>query len=323
MPSTVSVALCTHNGAQYIDQQVRSILAQTVAPDEIVLSDDASTDDTVEQVRRAVEGTGVPLRVLANPSPLGVSRNFEQAILASTSTFVALSDQDDVWHPDRIERALELFAERPGLSLVHSDARLIDGEGAPLAATLFEALGVGGLERAAIRRGDAIELLLRRNLVTGATVVLRRSFADLVTPFPPAWLHDEWLAIAAAARVEIDVIGEPLIDYRQHGGNQVGAEKLTFVGRTRRMLEPGAERSARLLERAQALAERLPEIAPALADAVTEKRQHERMRSALSPHRLSRIVPVLRELRTGRYRTFGRGATDAVRDLLQPLDLGR
>ena len=107
----ISVALCTHNGARYVTEQVESILRQTLPPDEIVLSDDASTDDTVALVRAALAAhPNVELRVFENDPALRVTKNFEQAVVACTGDLVALSDQDDIWAPDRLERIAEVFA---------------------------------------------------------------------------------------------------------------------------------------------------------------------------------------------------------------------
>lgn len=322
-PASVSVALCTRNGEAYIGAQLASILAQTVRPAEIVLSDDGSTDGTVALARQQLAGSGVALTVIENAVPLGVTANFAQAILACTHPLVALSDQDDEWMPDRLERAIALFEARPDLELVHGDATLVDGAGRDLGATLFEALGVGPTQVTAIHGGAALELLLRRNLVTGATTMIRRSLAERATPFPDAWVHDEWLAVVAAAAGRLDVVDAPLIAYRQHGSNQIGVARLGLVGKLRRMLEPGAARSARLLRRAVQLAERfavLEGVSDEQRAAVGEKLAHERVRSALSRHRILRLVPVLRELGTGRYHRFGRGPADAVRDVLQPLN---
>jgi glycosyltransferase involved in cell wall biosynthesis len=326
---SISVALCTHNGAAFLREQLASILAQTLLPDEIVISDDASTDSTLEIIEsevasfRSANGDAAPnVTVLRNETPLGVSANFERAILACSSELVALCDQDDVWEPGRLARALTLFGGRPELLLIHGDAILIDGNGAELGETLFEALEVDAKLRAQVHSGGAFELLLHRNIVTGATAVVRRELAALAAPFPAAWLHDEWLAIIAAATGAIDLTSERLVRYRQHGDNQLGARKLSVVGKLGRMFEPGYERNLRLVRRATALAERVPLIdgvSSRRIEATHRKLLHERVRSELNPSRLRRVVPVLRELRTGRYGEFGRGAADAVRDLLQPL----
>jgi glycosyltransferase involved in cell wall biosynthesis len=326
--AVVSVALCTHNGERFIVEQLESIFAQTIAPDEIVLSDDASTDRTVEVAREAVDrlvaetGISPALTVIANARALGVTANFEQAISACAGDIILLSDQDDRWDPSRLKRSLEAFAGREDLLLVHSDARLVDETGRSFGLTLFDALEIGPHEVLAIRAGKAFELLLRRNLVTGATTAIRADLARAAAPFPSAWLHDEWLAIVASAIGAMDVLDAPLIDYRQHGTNQIGARKLWVVGKIGRMREPGGTRNARLLARATALAERFSsmgtEISPCKLELVRSKLAHETVRSSLPINRVRRLPAVFAELRTGRYRSFGRGTADAVRDLIQP-----
>lgn len=322
MDASVSVALCTHNGARFLGAQVESILAQTMPVSEIVLGDDASDDASIEIVTALASKAGMPLRVLRASTPFGVVKNFERTITACTGEFVALADQDDVWHPDRVERALAQFERQPHLSLVSGNAVLADAEGAALRGTLFDALGVSTNDLAAIERGNAFDVLMRRNIVTGATTMLRRSLADLASPFPDSWVHDEWLAIVAAARGEVAICRDPLIDYRQHGQNQIGVTSLSLVGKTRRMLEPGAARNLRLHSRATALADRIGTIPDVTSDRVAaarEKVRHEEVRSTLSAHRIQRLRAVFSELRTGRYGRFGRGVSDAVRDILQPL----
>jgi glycosyltransferase involved in cell wall biosynthesis len=326
----ISVALCTHNGAEYVDRQIASILDQSRPVDEIVLSDDASTDDTVAIVRRAVteysahSGVAIELRVLANPVALGVVANFEQAVLATTGSLIALCDQDDVWHRDKIETALRLFDEQPAVELVFSDARLVDGAGAPLTHSLFQALSMTRGERRLLLGGAAFEALLGRNLVTGATVVFRRSLLDRAAPFAPDWVHDEWLAALAAAAGGVRMLDAALIDYRQHGGNQIGAGRPSLSEKVGRVAEARTARNARLLARAGELVDRLRALggltsASVLAEA-EGKLAHERLRSALPASRVRRVPPITRELLGGRYRRYGRGIIDAGRDLLQPAD---
>jgi glycosyltransferase involved in cell wall biosynthesis len=325
----VSVALCTHNGEAFVAEQVETILAQTALPSEIVLSDDASTDATVSIVeatvddwRRANPGASLTLRVIRNQEPLGVAQNFEQAIAASTGEFIALADQDDVWHSDRIERARKVLLEQPTTMLVHSDARLVDSHGTFINDTLFSAYDVSPAVVRAIRDGAAFEILARRTIVTGAATMFRRELLKHAIPFPSGWVHDEWLAIVASALGSLDVIDEQLIDYRQHGKNQIGAGTLSFGRKLRRMLEPRTDRNARLLERASSLKERfsaMPEIGAERLEMVVEKYEHEMARSELHESRLRRLPAILRELKTGRYSLFGRGLADAVRDLLQPV----
>ena len=321
---SISVAIGTHNGARFIAEQLTSILDQTLAPDEIVLSDDASTDGTVELAERLVADHpgSTRLVVLRNATPLRVTANFAQAIAATTGDLVALADQDDVWMPHRLERAVAEFTARPSLTLLHADARLVDERGEPIGGTLLEAIEVSVAERDLYRARAAFDALLRRNLVTGATTMFRRALFETASPLPAGWVHDEWLAIIAAATGEVDMIEVPLIDYRQHGGNQIGAQRLSLTGKLRRMLEPRRARNARLAANSAVLAERLDGLDGVALEhraAAHEKAEHERVRNGYPASRWRRLGPVLRERRTGRYAYSARGNADIVRDLLQPV----
>lgn len=329
----ISVALGSHNGEQFIGEQIASILVQTRPVDEIVLSDDASSDRTIEIVEEAVSahrdahGTAPELVVLRNDPPLRVTKNFEQALLATTGDLVALCDQDDVWHPRRIERLSAPF-EDDAVLLVFSNARQVDAAGEPLGHNLFEAAAISKSERALVHEGFAFKQFLRRNLATGATVLLRRVLVDVAAPFPAAWLHDEWLAVIAAAFDGVCVVDEPLTDYRQHGANQIGMRKLDLPRMLSMFAQPRTERDRRLHRRAQALAERIGSIdGPGGRGAVPgefqamaqEKYLFEQARQAYPEARVLRLAPVLRQLRLGRYARYGTGLKDAVRNLIQPV----
>ena len=317
----ISVAMGTHNGAAFLTRQLESILGQSLQPTEIVLSDDASTDDTVE-IAQQVIGSRIPLTVLRNATALGVTANFEKATLACTGDLIALSDQDDVWVPERLATAAAEFAERPGLLLLHGNARLVDATEAPLGQTLFEALEVTARERELVHTGRAFEALLRRNLATGATTVFRRTLLATATPFPRGWVHDEWLAIIAAAIGDVDLIDAALVDYRQHGENQIGAARLSFAGKVRRVMEPRLRRNQRLAANFEVLEAKLESLGAAVAPAklalARGKAAHERVRLALPAVPVLRLGPVLREVASGGYRQFSRGRGDILRDLVQP-----
>ncbi|MCU1542573.1 MAG: glycosyltransferase family 2 protein [Microbacteriaceae bacterium] len=324
-PPRVSVALCTHNGARFVRLQLESILAGDLLPHEVVVSDDASTDGTVDIVRSMTDdftAAGVALLVLENSPALGVATNFERALRACGGELLALCDQDDEWHPDRLRTAVEAFDRRPGLLLLHSDARLVDGGGVSLGLTLFDGLGITAQERAAIHSGHGFEALLRRNLVTGATTMIRRELLDLAAPFPAPWVHDEWLAVIAAALGGHDFVDAQLIDYRQHGANQIGVTKLTAVGRLRRLFEPRDGRNDYLAERARVLLGGLTalggRVPPRVLARARAKAEHQQARARLGRSRLLRVGPVLAEAASGRYALYSRGRLDIARDLLQP-----
>lgn len=315
--------MCTRNGARFVEAQLRSILVQSVQPVEIVVSDDASSDDTLAVIRSVMlERPDIALVVLDNAVPLGVTKNFERAVSAATGTIIALSDQDDLWHSDRLERALSEFGARPSLALIFGDARLVDADGVSLGHDLFDVLEIGQIELDAIHRGDAFAVLLKRNLVTGATVAFRRSLLDAALPFPSEWVHDEWLAIIAAATTGVDAVEAILIDYRQHGANEIGVQYPGVLRKIRKVLEPRDERNALLAVRSRLLAGRLdalPGVTERSRDLARTKATVEEFRAALPASRFRRIRSVLVADRRGWYADFAsQGRRDILRDLLQP-----
>jgi glycosyltransferase involved in cell wall biosynthesis len=323
----ISVALCTFNGAEYVGEQVSSILGQVRAPDELVVSDDGSSDGTLDVVAARVEaaasqGVSPDVIVLEGAAPSGVTANFERAVAATTRPLIALSDQDDVWHVDRLAR-LEARFDDQDLTLLHTDARLVDGTGAPLGSTLFEALELSDEDLRLEETGRAFEALLRRNLATGATVVFRRELLDAARPFPPEWVHDEWLAVIAAATGRVGVVREATIDYRQHGSNQIGVTAPTLRYKVRRVLEPRADRNVNLARQFRVLADRLERLGAAVPasrlNLARQKAEFEATRAAMAPNRIRRIGTVAGLARRGLYSRFAsRRRFDIIRDLLQP-----
>lgn len=330
LPS-ISVAMATRNGARWVAEQVRSILAQRPAPLELVVGDDDSTDDTLAIIEREVAAARaaspevVTELVFRRHRPaLGVTANFADALAACRGDLIALSDHDDVWQAEKLATIIARFAADPALQLVHTDARLIDGEGQPLGLTLLEALQITVQEKVDLVAGDAAAALLRRNLVTGATVVLRRELVERALPIPTEWVHDEWLAAIAAgldpATGAVRLIPDALIDYRQHGANEIGARKPTVADRWQKLTEPRDERAARLVLRTRQLADRLDELGapPRRVSAARAKNGHEEARAALPANRLARIPRILSGAVGGRYSRYSRGGIDVLRDLLQP-----
>lgn len=282
----------------------------------------------MELIEAAIDGwhqqsrKSLPLTVLRNDTPLKVTKNFEQAVMACTGDLISLCDQDDVWHSARLARMAAQFEQRPDLLLLHSNARLVDHQGLDLPGSLFSALEVRPFELQWIHSQRALDVFLRRNLVTGATTMFRQSLLKYALPFPREWLHDEWLGMLAAAIGSVDVLEEPLINYRQHATNQVGARRETFMAKFRKAF---ALRDSTLSDRAhkiEVLLERLRQCGDAVPSHVLEKMHqklvHQRFRAALPKRRIKRCLPVLREALSGRYNRFGRGLHNISRDLFEP-----
>lgn len=322
------MAMCTFEGARFVGKQVDSILRQTHPVAEIVVADDGSTDSTLQIIQDVIAKSEIPasskpiVRILSSQGRLGVAANFERALLACSHEFIALSDQDDIWLDDRIERQVGMLLANSRLTLVHGDANLIGEADELLGMTLFESLRVRPREVSAIAQGDSFGVFIRRNLATGATVMVRRSQVLDSTPFPTGWLHDEWLAILASATGRVGVLQEPLISYRQHTSNQVGASDPGLKNRLRRLTEPRGGRLLVLRDRSRALSHRLgasAEFSDAHRRRADGKAKFETDRALMPAARLARVPTVLRLLASGAYASYAsQGCLDAVRDLIQP-----
>jgi len=317
---SVAVVLCTHNGVRFLDAQLASLRAQSRHPDEYVLSDDASTDGTWERLQAfaaAAMTAGRRVVLHRNPSALGYVRHFEQALQRATAEVVFPCDQDDVWHADKLARMAAEFARRPGLQVLHADARLVDAEGRDLGRSLFDVLGVTPAERVAMHAGRGFDVLLRRNIVTGAAMALRRGVVAMAQPFPAEWAHDEWMAMLAAMHGDVDTLDGAVIDYRQHGGNQIGVRERGTLAKTFGIDGARPQFMARMAARLQVLADRADAAGnPVVAASVRERLAHARVRASLPPGFPARVPRVWREWRTGRYGRFGSGWRSALVDAL-------
>lgn len=221
----ISVALCTYNGENFISDQLKSILRQTVSVNEIVICDDNSTDKTVSICENTLRTSGIDYKIIVNKASLGVAKNFLKALKLTTGDYVFTCDQDDVWHTDKVEIFLG-EAKKTKKDLYFSNGILIDSEGKPLGNTLWEAYLICYNN---IIRKPLIHTLVRNSLATGAAMMVSRNLIDSIDNIPENWLHDEWFAIAAALKNSALPINSTTFDYRQHGKNVVGAKKRTLV----------------------------------------------------------------------------------------------
>ena len=321
----LSSVMCTYNGAGYLQSQLESLLAQTRLPDEIVLSDDASTDATMgllEAFALTARATGVDVRLTRHATNVGFVENFSSALRQASGDVLFLCDQDDVWHADKLGLMAPRFVDDPELLLLHSDARLVDASGRSMDCLMFDALQMTADEKLAIHDGRGFEVVMRRSFVTGATMAVRRTMLERALPIAKDWIHDEWLAAVIAAMGKIDFIDAPLIDYRQHGGNQIGARRRTLTMKWQDLILPRGRFLVDEAKRLQRLENFLVQATffdgAAYAKQVGEKRRHFERRVAIGQlPRYRRLSPVLREAGAGFYRRYGTGGRSMLRDLLR------
>ena len=221
----ISVALCTYNGAKYIQEQLDSLAAQTRLPDELVICDDASTDETLAIVRAFMQDAPFPVRVYPTEQNLGSTRNFDRAIAQCTGDWIALADQDDYWFPHKLAVFEQAITQHPDVGLIFSDAQIADNSLVPQDATMWQSLDLTPDIQQAIANDSraTFTYLLKRNLVMGAASAFDSRYKDRIHPIAPTWVHDYWIATIISTDKPFLPIAEPLMYYRQHESNQIGA----------------------------------------------------------------------------------------------------
>src|ERR1700682_2731847 len=151
----LSVAMCTYNGARFLAEQLESIATQTRLPDRLVVCDDCSTDGSVEILKSFARHSPFAVRLEINKNNLGSTKNFEKAIGLCQGEVIALADQDDIWYSKKLERIEAVFADRPSVGVVFSDADVVDENKIPLGFRLWRTAGLSPARRKRISNGQA------------------------------------------------------------------------------------------------------------------------------------------------------------------------
>ncbi|MGO9334107.1 MAG: glycosyltransferase [Acidimicrobiales bacterium] len=322
MSASVTVCVCTCNGASHLAQQLASLASQTRLPDEVVISDDGSKDGTLDLLERWAASAPTSVLIERRADPVGHVANLEGALRRAGSDLVFICDQDDRWNPEKVQRLAFVLEDAPAVAGAFCDSALIDEEGDPVRGSLWQTLGFAGAEQASVAAGRGLEVLLRRNVVAGHALALRRDRLDLLLPFPEIDHADWWLGLGLLLDGGLAPLNDQLVDYRLHSGNTVGLRSRTSVAWRIASTSPRARSNgdAALLED---LVRRFDDLRPgSLRDEdralVRAKIAHSLRRGSLASRRLTRVVPIARGLAKGEYRRYSNGWRSALIDLAAP-----
>ena len=203
----LSVCMAAHNGSHYIHEQITSILPQLGKADEVIVVDDGSEDDTAALIESFGDSR---VRVVRNVHNVGVVRSYERALQLASGNIIFLSDQDDLWHSDKVRAFITRFAADPSVSLVISNGELIDAAGRSLGERLYS--------NGSVATGVLANLI--KNRYQGSTMAFRREVAEVALPFPEGLpMHDSWIGLVNAIVGKAAYLDEPLLFYRRHGSN--------------------------------------------------------------------------------------------------------
>lgn len=214
MRERISIALATFNGEKYLNEQLRSFLEQTCQPDELIISDDCSSDATVDIARAFAETVKFDVKIFVNASTLGFARNFSRALQHCTGDVVLLCDQDDVWLPEKIEKMVCRLAAEPDAQLLIHDLAYCKEDLTQIGQTKIE------------RMQEFCDLNCA--YVVGMATAIRGPFLKLCLPIPDGYVvaHDAWLHTCARAIDGKRIVGEVLAMYRRHASNTTKTGKL-------------------------------------------------------------------------------------------------
>lgn len=225
----ISIALTAYNGQKYIEEQLNSILNQTIQNFEIVICDDCSTDNTWNIIEQYATKDS-RIRSYRNEKNLGFVKNFEKAISLCGGDYIALSDQDDIWTPNHLE---VLFKNIGDYSIACGDAELVNEEGVSWGYKLSEIDRVDVLPQNEIDR--AYRLLFFGNPYQGASMLIKREFLEYALPIPDTNCHDIWFATLACFKGGLKFVDEVITYYRQHDNNATVHDTWTVFKAIRRL----------------------------------------------------------------------------------------
>lgn len=226
----ISVALCTYNGERYIREQLESILNQTMKVDEIVVCDDGSEDHTVEIIEELRCKTNVPILLSQNTVNIGFRENFIKALYKCEGDLVFLSDQDDIWLPNKVETIVSWFEGNSDRSVVFTDATLINECGDRVTGTIWERYGFDKKKRKYFDHGFGLDIWAWCNRATGATMAIKKNILNVIDwNIGDGVFHDKTIALQALLSKELGYIEKPLLYYRIHDCQACGAVDLPKV----------------------------------------------------------------------------------------------
>lgn len=228
MSEQVDILLATFQGAEYLEEQLESILTQTHPQIQLLIRDDRSSDQTLSILLKWAHTYPQKITLLHSTERLGIKGNFSQLMKQSSSPYLMFADQDDKWLPCKVEMSLNQMKsmERQFGShlplLVHTDLTVTDQNLKEISHSFCHYAGLNPIQ-------TPLNRLLSQNSITGCTMLMNRALIELALPVPAeAIMHDWWMALVAACFGQIQYVNQPTLFYRQHCSNDTGAKRYGF-----------------------------------------------------------------------------------------------
>lgn len=217
----ISVAICTYNGERFLQEQLKSIIDQTVPPDEIIICDDQSKDSSVKVAESILKRWHGEWRIFVNETNLGFKKNFPKAISLCHGDIIFLADQDDVWNPRKIEMMMPVFEDESVILAFH-DAELVDERLNQVYPSFWETMNFDYN----LFQKKNYRIVFEHNVMQGAACCFRKELFSKACPFPSNVIHDEWLLLIGLCEGKVIPVNKALLKYRQ-ACNVIGGKPLT------------------------------------------------------------------------------------------------
>ncbi len=212
----VSVAMATYNGEKYIREQISSILINLSDNDELIISDDGSTDKTLEIIKSFKDER---IKVIEGPKN-GIIKNFENAISNCNGNFIFLSDQDDIWKPNKVKVVLDEFEKEKKLILIVHDNKIVDSNLNLICDSFFKFRKC--------KNGFLNNLI--KNSFIGCCIAFKKELKNHIIPIPIDMpMHDQWIGLIALKNGKVKFISDKLILYRRHDNNSSCFKKNSII----------------------------------------------------------------------------------------------
>lgn len=323
----ISIVLATCNGERYLSDQLNSYRSQTRLPDELIVCDDASSDQTMTILQHFAREAPFPIRIHPNDSRLGVTNNFAKAVSLAQGDVIAYSDQDDVWLPQKLQRIEQALLTNPTSGGVFMNAAVVDQHLRPLGYTLWDHVGFTQRLQQQVKNGHANQVFLKKEFAWGITLAFRSKLRDILLPFPQGRGHDIWTGLMVALHSGLILVSETLTYYRQHSQNTVGATENLMsqeMNRVIRDLKKGARKNtfAGSIEYYRAAKERLQQASGVaerekVLNLLDQKICFLKRREMLPKRRILRLPICTLELFRLNYHRYSSGFYGMGKDLIE------
>ncbi|MCE1463950.1 glycosyltransferase family 2 protein [Enterobacter roggenkampii] len=224
----VDIALATYNGELFIREQIESIQKQSYYNWRLLISDDGSTDSTINIIKELMQSDS-RIDIVNDSRQGGVIKNFNKALMHTTAEYILLCDQDDIWPPERLSKLVNeiscIESEKVNSAvMIFTDLCLIDEKNNTISESFYKVNKINPESNLQVNK------LYWNSSVYGCTVIMNRKLLDVSLPIPEfAHMHDQWLALNASRSESLYYLEYPSVLYRQHTGNVVGGRKKSWL----------------------------------------------------------------------------------------------